>query len=93
MVPLAAMVYDTANKCSFVTKISIGRITMGLRPPRHGKRVKMTYMERCILLIARDITSTQEVRVYATDMQKAAAEIALGLQKRGIGVSFRTDQV
>lgn len=88
LIPTAAVVCDVANACPYVTKISLGFISTGLRPARGGRRVKITENGGAILLVIRDNTSQQEVRVYASDIQAAKLAIARGARNANLHISF-----
>jgi hypothetical protein len=89
IVPLAALACDIANALSYVTKISVGFIESGLRPANGHKRIKfVSENAQCILLLVRDNTSHQEVRIYATNVQVVKLALARKLRDEGVGISF-----
>ncbi len=87
-IPAAVLVADIANKCSYVTKISAGFITPGLKSISDHRRVKITDGEGSILLQVRDTASRQEIRVWATNVHEAKLAIAKGARNAGLGISF-----
>jgi hypothetical protein len=65
--PGAEVVADWAAADPFVTKISLGVITAGLRPSRGQQSLKIAPSGHSLLCVVRSQTSVQELRLYTTD--------------------------
>ncbi len=85
-IPAAGVIADIAHECAYVTKISVGFIKSGLPTAKGLRRVKMTTSEGSLLLSVRDNISMQELRVYASDVERAKHVIATGALKAGFSV-------
>ena len=92
LVPLAQKVCDLVHGLSEVTKITPGFIKAGLHSVSGQRRVKFTDENGCcVLLLVRDNTSHQEIRVYVTDLQVARTAIARRLRDNDIMIRFTKD--
>lgn len=87
VVPGAAVIADIADGCAYVTKISVGFIKSGLKPTKGLRRIKITLGEGSLLIAVRDNISHQELRVYASDLEKAKHAIASGAVALGFTVA------
>lgn len=92
LIPLASLVCDMANAIPHITKISPGFITSGIKSLGGKRRVKFSDESNgSLLLVIRDNASTQEVRMYTTDLQAARTELARRLLDQGIAIRFKKD--
>lgn len=87
VVPAAGVIADIAHACSYVTKISPGFIKGGLPSAKGQKRIKIADDGNSLLLSIRDNISHQELRVYASDIERARTHIADEAVKAGFKVT------
>ena len=88
LISAAMTICDIAVRCPYVTKISPGFITAGLPSAQGKRRVKITDDGRSILLLIRDNTSKQEVRIFVSNMQEAKLALARGVRNSNMHLSF-----
>ena len=86
VVPAAGVIADIAEECAYVTKISVGFIKSGLKPTKGLRRIKIASDEGSLLISVRDNISHQELRIYASDVEKAKHAIATGAVEAGFTV-------
>lgn len=87
VVPAAGIVADIAHSCDAVTKISVGFIKAGLPSAKGRRTLKIKHEKGSLLLGVRDNITHQEIRVFATNLKRAAAHIAAGAQQAGLLVT------
>ncbi len=86
VISAATHIADIADGCEWVTKIALGFIKTGLPSIKGLKRLKMQVSEGSLFLIVRDNIAQQELRVYASDVDRAKGFIAKTAVKEGFKV-------
>ena len=86
VIPAAGAIADIAVGCSVVTKIALGYIKAGLPSAKGRRALKIKPNGACLLLSVRDNTTNQELYVYASDLDVARQQIAIGADKLGMKV-------
>ncbi len=87
VIAAATQIADIADECESVTKIALGFIKTGLPSIKGLKRLKIQVGDGSLLLTVRDNIAQQELRVYATDVDRAKRSIAARAIKEGFSVA------